>query len=404
MMNSKKTVGIICEYNPFHGGHRYQIEEMRKQGFDRVVCVMSGNTVQRGEFAIADKYTRAETALEGGADLVLELPYPYSASSAEFFALAGVRILENAGVDAICFGSECGDVDKLKKAADVCDSEAFVEAYKNSISSGNGTAKAYFDAYKNVANEELPGGANDILGIAYLRALKRENSNIEPIALKRRGSDYRNDSIEDLTEYPSATMLRNYICENGINDKFADIVPKETFAALIKAAKSGRAPVKMSNLDSAIIAHLRLFDASKLEEIADVGGGLGERILSASHKVTTYKELVLLVSGKQYTEARVRRAILNILTGVVFDDLKAYPAYTTVLGFNYNGREMLSELRKKEKNIAFITKPADAESIGEKATRQIYLDRRADALFTLATPLKTDSGEYVRKFPIYIYN
>ena len=398
MMNLKKTVGIICEYNPFHGGHRYQIEEMHRLGFDRVVCVMSGNTVQRGEFAIADKYTRAEMALEGGADLVLELPYPYSASSAEFFALAGVRILENAGVDAICFGSECGDVDKLKKAADVCDSEAFVEAYKNSISSGNGTAKAYFDAYKNVANEELPGGANDILGIAYLRALKRENSNREPIALKRRGSDYRNDSIEDLTEYPSATMLRNYICENGINDKFADIVPKETFAALIKAAKSGGAPVKMSDLDAAIIASLRLLDASRLEGIADVGGGLGEKILSSSHKVCTYEELVLLVSGKQYTEARVRRAILNILTGVTFNDLKAYPAYTTVLGFNDKGREILSEFRKKEK-MPFITKPADAEHLGETAARQIYLDRRADALFTLATPLKTDSGEYVKKHP-----
>lgn len=404
MMKSKKTVGIICEYNPFHGGHRYQIEEMHRLGFDRVVCVMSGNTVQRGEFAIADKYTRAETAVKGGADLVLELPYPYSASSAEFFALAGVRILENAGVDAICFGSECGDMEKLKKAAEVCDSEIFFEAYKNNVSAGKGTAKAYFEAYKNIAGEELPGGANDILGISYLRALKKENSNIEPIALVRKGSDYRAGAVsENMNGYPSATMLRNYIHENGLDDKLSDLVPKETFETLLEAAHDGRAPVKMSNLDSAIIAHLRLLDASRLEGIADIGGGLGEKILSSSHKVTTYEELVSLVSDKHYTEARTRRAILNILTGVTLDDLKAYPAYTTVLGFNDNGRELLSELRKKEK-MPFITKPADADHLGETAARQIYLDRRADALFTLATPKKTDSGEYVRKSPIYIYN
>ena len=399
MMNSKKTVGIICEYNPFHGGHRYQIEEVRRLGFERVVCVMSGNTVQRGEFAIADKYTRAEMAVKGGADLVLELPYPYSASSAEFFALAGVRILENAGVDAICFGSECGDIEKLKKAAEVCDSEAFSELYKALVSSGAGTVSAYFDSYKRITCEELPGGANDILGIAYLRALKRENSKIEPIAIKRKGSDYREDNVtENMTDHPSATMLRNCLIENGTDGKFCDLVPKETHDILNKAIKEGRAPTKMSNADSAIIAALRLFDPASLENIADIGGGLGEKILSVSHKVTAYAELVSLAADKHYTEARVRRAVLNILTGVTLDDLKAYPAYTTVLGFNDMGRAILSELRKKEK-LPFITKPADAESLGEVASRQISLDRRADALFTLATPTKTDSGEFVRKHP-----
>ena len=147
-MKFNKTVGIICEYNPFHSGHRYQIEDVRSLGFDRIVCVMSGNSVQRGEFAITDKYTRAEMAVNGGADLVLELPFPYSSSSAEFFALAGVRILENAGVDAICFGSECGDIDKLRKAANVCESEGFADNYKELISRGMGATNAFFEAYE----------------------------------------------------------------------------------------------------------------------------------------------------------------------------------------------------------------------------------------------------------------
>ncbi len=393
-MKSPKTVGIICEYNPFHSGHRYQIEELRRLGFDRVVCVMSGNTVQRGEFAICDKYLRAEMAVNGGADLVLELPCPYSASSAEFFALAGVRILDNAGVDAICFGSECGDIDKLKKAAAVCESDNFIEKYKDNISSGIGSVKAYFEAYKSISGEDLPGGSNDILGIAYLRALKKENSKIEPIAIKRKGSNYRDDKVENMTEHPSATMLRNYICEKGIDEFIADIVPKETFSALMKAIDSGKAPVKMSSFDSAIISVLRLFDSSNLNDIADIGGGLGEKILSASHETTTYEELVSLVSSKHYTEARVRRAILNILLGVRMDDLRAYPAYTTVLGFNETGRELLSELRKKEK-MPFITKPADAS----ETERQRELDGRADSLFTLAAPTKMNSGEFVKKHP-----
>ena len=347
---------------------------------------------------MADKYTRAETAVRGGADLVLELPFPYSASSAEFFALAGVRILESAGAHAICFGSECGDIERLKRAADVCDGMAFAEKYKENIGVGMGNAQAYFEAYKSLTGEDLPGGANDILGIAYVRALKRENSSIEPIALKRRGSDYRDENVEDMREYPSATMLRKLIDENGIDEKIKEFVSKETFETLQKAAKLGRAPVNASNLDSAIIAGLRLLDAAALDNIADAGGGLGEKLISAAHRVTSCEELVSAVSGKNYTEARVRRTVLAVLLGVTPEDLKAHPAYTTVLGFSEEGRAMLSELRRRER-IPFITKPADVAELGAFAERQRLLDARADALFTLATPTKTDSGEYVRKHP-----
>ena len=389
-MKTPKTVGIICEYNPFHSGHAYQIEEIRRLGFDRVVCVMSGNTVQRGEFAICDKYSRAEMAVKGGADLVLELPCPYSTSSAEFFALAGVRILENAGVDAICFGSECGDIAELKKVAKQCGSDRFDEIYKELVSSGTGTASAYFEAYKKLTGEDMPSGANDLLGVSYIRALNKENSKIEPIAIKRKGSDFRSDNIENMTDHPSATMLRNYITENGIDDKIKNIVPKETHKVLSRE----NAPVEMSNIETVIIAYLRLFDVSSLENIAEVGGGLGEKILSASHETTTYSELVSSVVCKNYPEARVRRAILNILLRVTPNDLKAYPAYTTVLGFNEKGKEILSSLRKKEK-MPFITKPADAPEL----ERQTILDRRADALFTLATPIKKGSGEFIKKHP-----
>jgi predicted nucleotidyltransferase len=249
-----------------------------------------------------------------------------------------------------------------------------------------------------VAGEKLSGGANDILAIAYLRALKKENSKIEPIALKRKGSDYRDKYIEELDGHPSATMLRNCLLESGIDNKFEKNVPKETFDVLKKAFDRGKAPVQMSNLDSAIVASLRLFDHSKLENIAEAGGGLGRKILSSSHIATTYEELVCLAAGMHYTDARVRRTVLNILLGVSLDDLKAYPAYTTVLGFNDKGREILSELRKKER-VPFITKPADVAELGDEAKRQKELSDRCDSIFALALPIKSISAEYIKKSP-----
>jgi len=399
MMKIKKSVGIICEYNPFHSGHSYQIEEMRRRGYDRVVCVMSGNSVQRGEFAITDKYTRAEMAVCGGADLVLELPFPYSSSSAEFFALAGIRILDAVGVDSICFGSECGSIEKLNRAAEICEGESFLNVYKEMIGTGVGTTKAYFEAYKQLAGEELPGGANDILGVAYLRALKKENSKIEPIVLKREGSDYREDELpEDAEKFPSATMIRKKLFEiNGL-EKMRDFVPKETYDLLCAAIKEGSAPINMDSLDLAVMAMLRLFDPSKIEDIADAGGGLGEKILSAARDSVNYSELVSVVSGRNYPESRSRRAILYMLLSVSAEDLRRRPSYVQVLGFNQIGREMLAELRKCDK-IPFITKPADASELGAEARRQRELTDRCDALFTLALPFKKSSAEYIKRSP-----
>ena len=178
--------------------------------------------------------------------------------------------------------------------------------------------------------------------------------------------------------------------ENGVDENFKNIVSKETFEVLERE----NAPVKISNIETAIIAALRLLNISNLDNISEIGGGLGEKILSASHDATTYEELVSLVSCKNYPEARVRRAILNILLGVTYDDLKAHPVYTTVLGFNEIGKEILSELRKKGK-MPFITKPADAPQL----ERQTIIERRADSLFTLAMPTKKGSGEFIKKHP-----
>jgi len=183
-----KCAGIICECNPFHGGHEYLIHRAREGGAEAVVCVMSGCFVQRGEPAAADPFLRAKALLSGGADLVLELPFPYAAAGAEFFARAGVNLLSRLGVDQLWFGSECGDLSLLRRAAAVCESPAFGQAYQARIGEKNGTASAYLELISKALGENVTLSSNDILGVAYLRALLGEQSGMEPVTVKRQGN------------------------------------------------------------------------------------------------------------------------------------------------------------------------------------------------------------------------
>ena len=167
-----RTAGIICEYNPFHTGHKRQIDILHGMGYDCVVCVMSGNYTQRGELALFDKYTRAKSAVLGGADFVLELPFPYSSFSAEGFASSGVFILASLGVEAICFGSECGDISLLEIAADALLRGAFSDIYSKPVKCGRGSAAAYFDAIAEITGRDISLLSNDILGLSNVAAIK----------------------------------------------------------------------------------------------------------------------------------------------------------------------------------------------------------------------------------------
>ncbi len=389
-MNNKKIAGVVAEYNPFHNGHAYQLNKIREMGFEKIVCVISGNSVQRGEFAISDKYSRAKAAVKCGADLVLELPYPYSSSGAEFFAAAGVHILNASGVGTLCFGSECADIEQLKRAATVCESEDFKNAYKDLSSSRFGTASAFFEAYKRVSGDEFDFGSNDLLGISYIRAIIKNGYDIEPVAIKREGSAYTEKKIENMTDYPSAMMIREAIEKNVSVETF---MPPESFEVLSECVCNGKAPCRIENIESAILAFFRLADAEDLssDNIAECGGGLCERLCKCAHKSASYAEFVELAKGKKYTESRVKRAILAAMTGATEAEIRALPAYTLVLAMNRSGREILSGVRKLEKDIDFYTKPADAP-ISKSA-------ERLDALYALANPKPTKSGEFIMSSP-----
>lgn len=381
------SFGIICEYNPFHNGHLHQIKEIKRISDEPIVCVMSGNFTQRGEIAIADKYTRARMALLAGADAVFELPIPFCIASAEYFASAGVYILANLGVDKLCFGSESADVDSIIKIANIACSEEFKRECE-SLSKSQGNASAYFDllAEKSGVNDI---NSNDILGIEYTKAIIKNGYNMQIFPIKREGSAYR-ETVLAKDMLPSASAIRKSISCGNI-DKIASFVPNETYEIL-----KNQELASFKHIEKSILLALRLKSVENLDvAISDVG--LVNRILSCANESSSFDEFEESLQTKRYTKSAIRRAIMYILLGIKQSDLDAKPIYTTLLGTNERGREYLSSIRKIEGNIQVISKPASAPE-----SRQAELSKKADSLYTMCFENAKDSGCYIRKSPIVI--
>ena len=390
-----KTAGIICECNPFHSGHRYLIEQARASGADAVVCVMSGYFTQRGDAALVDPYSRAESVIRGGADLVLELPYPYSASSAEFFADAGVNILSRLGVDELWFGSECGDHARLSEAACAVMREDFSKHYRESGAGSVGSAKAYFDLLQSVCGEGFSFLSNDILGISYLCALKRQQSAMRPVTVERKGSAYLDETLRQ-DEHPSATALRNMILSETVRDAYAYLLP-ETAEPLKNAEREGLAPASLRYAERAVLSYLRLCDAETLQTVAELEGGLGNRLIDAAKQASTLEELISLASTKKYTNARLYRGILFAMTGVRKEDLRAEPAYVRVLAANSVGCAFMAGNRR-DPALSVVTRQADIVR-DTNAERQERLHERAVSLYTLCLKNPQDIRALMRKNP-----
>lgn len=388
------SYGIICEYNPFHNGHLYQINRIKEESDEPIICVMSGNFTQRGELAVLDKYTRAALAVRCGADLVLELPFPFCASSAEFFAQAGVRILSLCGVDKLSFGSECADAERLTSLAKLATSEEFLAVYSEKAK-GTGNARAYFDTLSALLGKETQISSNDILGIEYIKAIIQNGYDITPCPIKRTGAQYREETLSD-GQNPSATAVRGELfCGNVENIK--DFVPTVCYDAL----KQGDI-ADIKNIERGILLSLRLLKEEDCEGVAVSDSGLVNRIIQCAKDASSYSEFEESVKCKKYTDSAIRRAMWYMLTGVASADLKLGPAYTNLLAANERGRAILSEARKREMPVPIITKPADAAALKGAAQRQAELSLRADAIYSLASTNAMPSAEYIRKKPIII--
>lgn len=386
--------GIVSEFNPFHKGHKYLVECARSLGASAVVSVMSGRATQRGELAAFDKYLRAECAVKNGVDLVCELPYPFSSSSAEFFARGAVSILQHM-CDTIIFGSECGDIELLRRAADFVASERFAVEYRERLSAGEQSAAAYISLLSSEVGATF--SSNDILGIEYIKAAKQLGSKLDFVTVKRVGGAYNSDEL-CAADMPDSAMAIRKLISAGKFDSLSKRLPNETYETLCGAYERGEYINQDKYFESARF-YFRLADPVSLSGSLGLEGGLAERVCRAARESSSGVEFFELLSTKRYTDAKLRRSLLFAMTGVSKEDLATLPAYTNLLGADKLGRELVSLLRKKEE-ISIITKPADAATLdAEGAKRQWELSQRLDGIFSFCLENSADAGELIRKKP-----
>lgn len=394
-----RTVGIICEYNPYHAGHARQLSAARRDAqADVVIAVMSEHATQRGELAVADGYIRAEAVVRSGVDLVIGLPFPYSSAPAEFFALAGVRILDAMGVDALHFGSECGDIDVLTRATRQLYAADFIAALTQyqQANPALGIMECREALYKQMYGEAIPSGSNDLLAMAYLHALSTEQSAMRPYTVTRKGQAYNDSTMPPLGCYPSASALRLLWQSQGL-DALRLHLPSAVLEALNRAEADGLAPLNLQAIGLALLAFYRLADVGKLSECACMDGGLAERLCHAARGATDYASLMELAATRRYTDGRLRRALLYGLCGVRDEHLSAPPAYARLLGASARGCAYLASIRKSCA-LPILTKPADLPTTAE-AVSQRSIEERLEALLALALPAPQDAGWLLRRRP-----
>ena len=342
MVNDKKVAGIICEYNPFHNGHKYQIDKTRTDtGCEYIVCAMSGSMVQRGDVAVYDKWSRCRSAIAGGADLVIELPAYYVLQSAQNFAYGGVELLSGLGiVDILSFGSESGDAQALDKISNALASESddFRSTLEKALSCGMGYPAAVQEALASVVKEPLM--PNDILAANYLTAIKKTNSPLVPYVLKR-NVPYHGETASDESN-ASATAIRGMISRG---EDFSRYVP----------CVNDVPTYDIRNIQNLILGYLRLCKPESLKGITGMEDGLENRLISCAKATSGLDDFFASAISKRYTAHRIRRVVLSAIMGMT-------PGrkldYIRVLGFNEKGRELLSEIKKKS-NMTIVTKTAD---------------------------------------------
>lgn len=366
-----EIIAIICEYNPFHKGHKYQIDSLKKMYPDAtLVAIMSGNATQRGEVALFDKYARAKAAVLCGVNCVFELPYPYCASNAERFARAGVYIATQLGATHLCFGTESGSIDYVKNVADVIDSLEF----ENEISKELKNKKISFASARDIALERLgvisPKKSNDILGVEYIRAIKKYNSVITPITIKREGADYNN---LDVTDVMSASAIREYF----LNNNSITGVPNEIESLYKELIEDGQYTDK-NEIDNYLFRSLILSSPDEISRCYDVPEGAEYFIYDTALNSKNSAEFFTNLTTKTYTYARLRRIVLY--SALKTYELDSEPAYTALLGANEKGRAFLKQIRKSV-FFPILTKLADYKQYGEKMRKQFETSMAFDKIF-----------------------
>ena len=403
-----KVVGIIAEYNPFHNGHSYHIQNTKAQtGADFVVAVMTGNFTQRGNTSVINKWEKTKMALNGDADLVIELPTIYSVSSAENFANGAVKILNELGiVDTISFGMEADDVSTLNNIANVLVNEPpeYKAILEHELGKGNSFPKArenalmmYLNDIKRYAN--VVKGSNNILAIEYLKALKKQKSSIVPFGVKREKVYYNSTKIID--EYASATGIRNLLLHNQL-EEVRKVMPSKSYSILLNNLRQGTYVLDIIAYNDEIIYKLRSMTVKQIANLPDVSEGLEYLIKEVSNKTNNLIELINGIKSKRYTQTRIQRILLYALLGITKKDMemsKKITPYIRVLGCSEKGKILLSQINSKAKVITSLKKYEVSNKdkrfcIGKQKTlnRMLEIDKMATDIYTIGYKKDSKAG------------
>lgn len=374
-------IGVVCEYNPFHNGHAYHLRESARLTDDRgVVCVMSGDFVQRGEAALYAKYARAEAAVRGGADVVFELPLPWSLASAEGFARGAVGLLAAIGATTLSFGTESEDLGILDTLARRLIEPQTVELIRAKMAD---EPELSFAAARQRVLEELCGeGAraletpNNILAVEYLKTIYTENLSLKPLGVRRLGSAH-DGAGEGNTR--SASEIRSLLLRGESADRFMGAAAR---SVLERDTAQGRGIPSRAAIETAILSRLRMLRREDFLALPDASGGLGERLFRAAGEEPTLDAVFAAVKNKRLAMSRVRRACYCAALGITSNAADGIPPYARLLAANARGREMLAEL-KETSEIPIVTKPASVRELGERSETIFSLGAAAHDLYVL---------------------
>lgn len=402
-----KVVGLIAEYNPFHNGHLHHITKAKElTGADYAVVIMSGDYVQRGVPAIMPKRLRTEMALKSGASAVFELPVCYATGSAELFAEGAVSFFDHLGVvDSICFGSECNDLDGLQTIADVLLEEP--EEYrvelrkhlKNGVSYPH-ARQAALSAYMHIQNYSLLNNPNNILGVEYLKALKKLNSSMKPYTIKRHGAHYHDETLHPVNS--SASAIRSLLAYSGsmVHTESPETFENSTFHHLLGALEDQvpsdclellkdyhRVKYPVYQNDFSLLLKYKLLNKTPetLTMYMDVSPDLANRISGQLNNYFNYKQYCELLKTRELTQTRINRSLLHIMLGIKKDTVTLYleegaHAYAHLLGFRKDSEKVISAVAKQSR-IPLLTKLYDTDFLSDTGRRMLTQDILASNLY-----------------------
>lgn len=395
-----KTVGLITEYNPFHRGHLYHLENSKfltKSEYS--ISIMSGNFLQRGEPAMLDKFHRAKMAVQNGVDLVVELPFAYACQTAELFAFGSVKTLDAFNsVDCISFGSEAGSLEHLERISEILISEPpeFKSRLKSLLGDGLSFPKArelalidYLQSYDDSDDigtlSDIISSSNNILGIEYIKAIKKLNSSIKPFTIERISSKYNDKDLR--SEISSATAIRNTFFESGRLDSVASAVPEASYSVMEEFLSHHTTFNCLENFSDILFYLLTVSNGDLEKRIMDMDYDLSNRLLKALKKSNSLEELLQNTKTKRYAMARIKRGLMHLLLGLYSDDIERFlnsdTQYLRVLGANKKGFEILNKV-KSNSDICIINKISDAKSISDPvALKMLSLDIKSSDIYSL---------------------